>query len=255
MEGYNNSDFFLVVGDAYELFANNENVMTASAFMRALNEPSCWVGNEQVVIGQGVSASELSKIFEMLKFREIKNISHFGDLVPLHLTHKRHTDHVLISSPKKVTSHCYEYSLVLNDRMDRLCDHVTGQHIGAMQFLEAARQAMIATLEYEYMESTGKHIGLILERFDSKFENYVFPLPISMSVNVIERMTAKNNHPSVTVLIGIFQVGRRMCQIEMDITLYDITLLGKIEVRNAKRAITTLMQTCQKPQNVTMEPL
>jgi hypothetical protein len=247
--------FFLVVGDVYESFANNENVITATAFMRALQDQSRWFGDERIMIGQGLGANELHQIRELLHCRAISNVTHCGDLVPLHLTHKRNTDHVLISSPKKIAPHRYEYGLALNDRKDRLCDHVTGQHIGAMQLMEAARQAMIATLEYEYVDGTGKRIGLILERFDSRFENYVFPLPASMSVNIVERKTVNDNHLSVTIVIRIIQAGQAMCQMELDLTLYDMSLLGKIEARRAKRAVATLMQMCPEQQVVSAEAI
>lgn len=235
--------FYLVVGNDYEVFAANEHVITAANFIQRLRDSSLWDGDEHVVLGQGIGDREALEIRGLLRERSLSSVKSIGELVPLHLTHKRSVENVLIAAAQKRGEYAYRFHLALNDKQDRLSDHVTGQHISAMQLMEAARQAVVAALECEYPTEPGSRMGFILERFDSRFENYMFPVPTDIFVTIAERSNASDKHRSVTLTIDFAQVAQKVCQMQLDVRLYDIKVLAKLEARRARSVVGSLMHT------------
>lgn len=235
--------FYLVVGNDYEVFAANEHVITAASFIQRLRDSSLWGGDEHVVLGQGIGDRETREIRNLLRERSLSSVKSIGDLVPLHLTHKRSVENVLIAATQKRGEYAYRFDLAINDKQDRLSDHVTGQHIGAMQLMEAARQAVVAAIECEYPTDSGSRMGLILERFDSRFENYMFPVPTDIFVTIAERSNSSDKQRAVTLTIDFAQVDQKVCQMQLDVRLYDSKVLEKLEARRARSVVGSLMRT------------
>lgn len=237
MDGY-----FIVVGDDYAAFAKNTGVLTVSQLIQRLRDPARWRGDERVVIGQGIDESIRALIHVTLQARHVHEVQDIDELALLELTHKRLRGHVLITAPRKVADREYRFSLALNDRSDRLSDHVTGQHVGAMLLLEAARQAMIVCLECEYVTDQNRNYGLILERYNSTYHHYAFPLPTSIDVTLRElRPHTPAERQIPTQLDIVFsQAGIRVCEMQLDVTLYEAALLAKVETMKARKLIETL---------------
>lgn len=237
-----NDKIHIVVGNDYAEFAKHRNVLTILDMMLALRDTERWTGDESVIIGQGISDDEREMLRAALRVRRIHCIEEPGRLVPLQLTHKSNRDNVLISEPRKIAEGRYQFNFTLNDILDRLSDHVTGQHVGAMLLMEAARQAVIVTLEEEYCIASGTQQGLILERFHSQFDNYVFPLPASMLVVAEEMDSGDDRHTSVVLTIAFYQAGQQVCEMLLDVKLYEAALLEKVENLKARKTIDMLLR-------------
>ena len=246
------NDFCIVVGNDYAAFANNECVFTVSQLMYQVENPLNWSGEEHVVIGQGIEESTRALLKVALQNRGVENIDDLDDLVPVDLTHKRSRKNVLISEPRRIAKGKYGFRLALDDGSDRLSDHVTGQHIGAMLLLEAARQATVVTLEYEYQTQAGPRYGFILERFNSTFSNYVFPLPTSIAVILREKGSPLDKIIAIELIISFTQAGEEVCEMLLDVKLFASASLEKVEARKARTIINTLrgQRTHKDPEAV-----
>ena len=250
------NNFYLVVGDDYAAFANNDHVMTVSELIRELDASDNWSGEEQFVIGQGISNNTREMLKHALNANGISNVDHLNHLVETHMTHKKELENVLISEPCKINNNQYQFELMLNDKKDRLSDHVTNQHVGAMLLMEAARQAVIVSLEYEFPKEDGNKYGLILERFDSKFDSYVFPLPTQMIVRLEEQAEQSKKQKFIILTITFFQAGNKICKMQLDVKKYESSPLKKLESRRARQVVDLLrMQYIDNPVEIASSSL
>ncbi|NRR33514.1 hypothetical protein HSX11_25390 [Oxalobacteraceae bacterium] len=236
-----NTSFNIVVGDDYAHFANsNSGVLTASELLRQIDQPDRWSGADRVVLGQGMAEATRAELVAALRARQVGLVEDLDTLAPLQLTHKHHRENVLITEPRNITALCYQFNLVLNEINDRLSDHVTGQHVGAMLLMEAARQAVVASLECEYSRHSAVPLGFVLERFNSRFDNYVFPLPTAMTVTIVERSGKQDKNVAASLTIVFQQAGLQVCEMLMDVTLFETQVLDKIESRKARKSVDVL---------------
>lgn len=235
-----NIPFYIIVGDDYREFAEQENVFSLSDFYEKLLKDQCWPERQgTVLLGQGVSYHDREFIERTLKERQLNAYLPLPPVADLSDTHKRTQENVLISVPKKYSRFNYGFDFSLTDKADRLSDHVTGKHIGAMLLMEAARQATIAVLEDEYCRSSDSSFGLILDRFDSQFSGYLFPLPTSLNTT-IEELRSSSKNITVVVKTTAIQCGAVIATISLDVTLCVSRVLSKIEGRKAQSAVKEL---------------
>lgn len=228
---------YFVVGDDYQQFASNENVLTESELMDVLDSGTKWHPDDRVVCGQGLSLTARKNISQALLRHGIASPSPSAMPAPAEQTHKKTLDHVLVSAPVQVLPRTYQFDLLVGDECDRLSDHVTGQHLGAMLLLEAARQAVIVTLEQEYSAGQKGKWGLILEKYNSQYTNYAFPLPTQLTVEVSESGKISKRQIPVSLAMAFEQAGRTISHMSMDVLLYDTALLNKVEARGAREAL------------------
>jgi hypothetical protein len=236
-----NKKVLMVVGDSYSSFANRPNVFTFSQFMQELKNLNNWSGDEQIVIGQGINEDMREMMRSVFQFCEVSNVSHLDPLASLELTHKREKSSILITEPNQITSMCYEFGFIINDIQDRLSDHVTGQHVGAMLLMEAARQAGIAAIECQWLTGLDTRWGFILENFNARFDNYAFPMPTSITVNLKE-LTKTDSQILIELNIEFHQAGKKFSQMRLDARLYQVAVLEKLEKRRADQAISSLFR-------------
>lgn len=229
----------IVVGDDYAEFAKHENVVTVSRLLHELENTEHPCAADDFVIGQGVAANRRESLRNALQARGLQADIRIDSPMAVPLTHKRCSEHVLITTPIKTGPLEYEFSLTLNDKNDRLSDHVTGQHVGAMLLMEAARQAVVVALELEYATKRGVRLGFVLERFMSNFHSYAFPLPTTMRVSLVESGDP-DKHVSVSLTIAFLQAAEQISTMQLDVTLYDTALLDKVEARKARKSIESM---------------
>lgn len=243
-----NDGVYIVVGDDYLSFANRPNVLTYSQITILLEMSDHWSGDEHIIVGQGINDEMREALKVSFQLRGLKNVSYIGVPAPLELTHKRSPSNVLITAPMKLADKLYLYEFVINDIQDRLSDHVTGQHVGAMLLMEAARQATIASIECEWIGRESNSWGLILETFNAKFDNYAFPLPTSITVNLEEGVGTGNQIP-LALNIEFHQAGKRVSRMLLEVRLSRTALLGKIEKRLADQAVSAMLKMhIERPQ-------
>jgi hypothetical protein len=233
----------LVVGDAYAKLSDDESVVVASALRRRLALEERWPSDRHFVMGQGMNREDVDALRTLVRSRGLEEQFSFSDeRAPLPLTHKCHDDHVLITRPTCVEPHHYRFGLAIDDRVDRLSDHVTGVHIGGMVLLEAGRQAIVTVLETEYRNEGDKPLGLVWNSLSIRFLNFAFPVPTTISVRVSPEAqnrsdSARGQRGSTALSVDFRQADALVCQFEVAVGNYDSDALAKIERRRARRAV------------------
>lgn len=237
-----------VIGDDYGNFAVNDNVITVSALREALQTSHEWSGDEQFVMGLGISQAALEELTALLRARGLSKIEPLDTPADLHLTHKRHADNVLISQPRKVAPDNYKMQFLFTQVFDRLSDHVTGQHIGAMIMLEAARQAGVAVLELE-CEGKFEKSAMTVLNFNSKFSSYAFPVPTEIDVTFTVPQSTDNSI-FFNVCVKFLQARKEVCEMTLEGAIYDRAYLERREAVQARRVVTSLRQRYEEAQAV-----
>jgi hypothetical protein len=227
----------LVVGDEYSQFARNAGVLTITELRKLLH--GCQrLPAARVWLGQGLDL-ETRKWLATAGGMTIVA----GDVYPVastEQTHKRRPEHVLITEVQSLGERRYQCGLAIGEGRDRLGDHVTGQHLAAMLLMEAARQAVIAVLESEYLLVRTGDWGIVLERFDSRYVGYAFPIPTLMLIRVEPRVERSDRQVSATTVVDFLQAGKATCQMQLDVTLRENAALEKIEARRARQVLDAL---------------
>ncbi|ABD82741.1 AfsA-related hotdog domain-containing protein [Saccharophagus degradans] len=235
-----NANYYVIVGDDYAKFSQQPNVFTVSELYKEMVDDKTWPGeNASFIFGQGIGYTDREFIETSLKNRSVDKVYSFSPVATLADTHKHAEENVLITEPRRLGKLNYAFDLSLTDKIDRLSDHVTGQHVGAMLLMEAARQATIAVLEYEYCRNSSESFGLVLDRFDSRFDGYLFPLPASLNT-VIKELKVSAKSITVVVTSTVIQCGVDIGSISLDVTLCNSRLLNKIESKKSQTAVKEL---------------
>jgi A-factor biosynthesis hotdog domain len=232
---------YILVGDEYANFAKHGNVLTVSQLMQKLEEHDGWNGDERFIFGLGIEKGTQEFLKNALHQRGVEEITSHDALAPAHLTHKKYLENTLITVPRKIRPMEYEFHLCLDNRVDRLSDHVTGQHLGAMLLVEASRQAAIAAVELEYCSGgEEKKSGLIIEQFVSRFSNYAFPIPTRITASINELGRSANGNASLECWIKFSQVGKEVCAMCMVGSMPQRAQLEVVEARMARSSVNAL---------------
>jgi hypothetical protein len=222
----------VVVGDVFSEFAQHESVVTVSDLKRRPAGSDA----ERFVLGQGLTDCERT---ELALTRAL--ITAPAALESLSKTHKRSCDNVLITELKSSGEHSYVCELNVADRTDRLSDHVTGEHIGGMILLEAGRQTMVAALESEYGVNGAMKWGLAWSDLKVRFLGYVYPLPVPISVSVIEAQIKSDTRMEVRVPVVMSQASKVVCEMDFVLTLVERAALSNLEHKRANRTLHALL--------------
>src|SRR5690606_3442439 len=199
-----------------------------------------------VVAGLGIHPEQLSRMLKDLRRSGVRDITVPGQPAPLALTHKRELRNVLVSEPVGAAdgAHCFE--LLVDDEQDRLSDHVTGQHVGGMLLIEAARQASIVAIERQCRREDGlPPWGLVLQNFQARFDNYVFPLPTRIRVRIDESVLSDTQR-ELAIEVEFEQAGKAVCGVDFSVRLYPSDLLSKLETRRADQAIAAVLNAARE---------
>jgi len=229
----------IIVGNAFARFAQHESVTTASDLRRRLLLRDANAAPQRVLLGQGLSDADREVLIHALGDAFVREPA---PRATVELTHKRADEHVLIGCLKSLGDHSYECELDVNDVADRLSDHVTGQHLGGMLLVEAGRQACIAALECEYGVDGPMKWGLAWSGLSVHFQGYVYPVPARLVVSVRETNPGEIKKRSVRVPIEITQAGKRVCELELTITLIEQHVLEGAEDRRARQVIDAVLR-------------
>lgn len=231
-----NDTNLIIVGNDYSKFAALPDVYTLAGFLqKAIDTPGWPAAPAQAMLGQGLSGDDRAFLAEYLAQRQVRCSN--ADQVPASLqeTHKHSVENVLITRPRKLGERRYACELVITDKIDRLSDHVTGRHVGAMLLMEAARQATIVAIERSVCVPRQEGYGLILKRFDANFGVYLFPLPATLVTEMHVRDESASNL-AVSVVTTVSQGGSQIAELTLDLTLCPQPSLDKVESRLAQTA-------------------
>jgi hypothetical protein len=234
-------DLQLIVGDEYREFAAHDGVSCVSDTLRLLQTgDTAWRGTS-LLVGQGIGRDVRRQLEEAAREAGAVVYPSTGT-TPIALTHKSSASCVLITSPEKVAPGRYRAQLITGGEHDRLADHVTGQHMGGMLLVEAARQLGIAALELEYAADDGlMRYGLAWGSLVARFLSYAFPTPTELEV-VLEQLPAKSrkNQPTIELTFQLTQAGQSVAEMVMETSLIEKATLLKLEARRAQQVVEKL---------------
>jgi hypothetical protein len=233
------NSIYILVGDDYASFAKRDGVLTPTQ-LGTLSQQGLSLQDAQVVLGQGLDVDGLPHLAAQLVEQGVAGVKLPGPRAGLDLTHKEHLGHVLVSQPERMGPTCYGFDLLVDGAVDRLSDHVTGQHMGAMLLVEAARQASIVAIEGYCARADGKRWGLVLETMTCRFDNYAFPVPTRLCVDIgdIERSDSRR---VLGIGVKFSQAQQSICSVDFNVTLYRSDLLTRLEDRRSAQAADEVM--------------
>lgn len=227
------AESLIVVGDGYAAFGKNDSVITAGRLIDMLAYANAQPPAQRVILGLGIDEQQRQYIARRLDELNVCVLNPNVGPASLDLTHKTDVDNVLISELGVLNEFEYACQLRLGNCSDRLSDHVTGQHVGAMILMESARQAGIAALELALQRG---RCSFMLQRFDSQYLSYAFPVPTNLHILVTLKNDGMAKQVSATLNILFSQASVEVARIEIDVTVSDADLLSRIETRRASDA-------------------
>ncbi|MFJ5532628.1 AfsA-related hotdog domain-containing protein [Streptomyces sp. NPDC093261] len=213
----------IVVGDRFEEFLRNPGTIAASAVLARLEAGD--TGGLDLMAGQGLSAELLAELDKQWPAQRP---------APLELTHKQRMKNVMVGEPTRVDGR-YEAPLVLDERCETLEDHLTGQHIPAIALTEAARQTWTAVTEKFFPTGLGP-ARFVIDDFHASFHAFVFPLPATLTYEVVEHEPGAVQHRFHSV-VRVRQSGAVAAQIEVRFRLVAEKLVDKQEAMAARQAV------------------
>jgi hypothetical protein len=216
--------------------------MTASDALRNLREQSSPLHGQLLFVGQGIDGEVRDELGAAAPGAGA-TLHAALDPASLAITHKAHRSCVLISEPERLAEGHYRAELILGGATDRLSDHVTGQHLGGMVVVEAARQLGIAAIELDYAKDGQMPYGIIWNYVSSRFLAYAFPIPTELSVKLWrDEARSRRNQVAVSLAFEVKQCDQLIAELSMETGLLDKATLRKIE---AKRAAQTVDKLCR----------
>ncbi|MFD6530638.1 AfsA-related hotdog domain-containing protein [Streptomyces sp. NPDC060184] len=227
----------VVVGDRFEEFLTNRGALAASAVLADL-EAGHLDAATVLVPGQGLTRDQRVRLSALS-----------GNDVPLpvdrHLTHKRVDKNVLVGPVEPTDDGHYRAPLLLDERVEVLEDHLTGQHIPAVTLLEAARQAWTVVAEQHLLvgeEPTRFVIGAIR----SAFHSFVFPLPATIEYRPLADLEGPAGR-SLEALLVILQNGRAAAEFEVRLHIVPEPLARRQESMAARQAVRDTLAAVAPP--------
>ncbi|MGW7405201.1 AfsA-related hotdog domain-containing protein [Streptomyces sp. NPDC054833] len=180
-------DAVIAVGDRFEDFLVNRGTVPVSDLLARLRSGDVPEGLA-VAIGQGLSDEQLAEI-RTLADRHAPAVTVAKSGVPerarQQLTHKHDAKNVLIGPVGQIGENRFAADLVLDQRVEVLEDHLTGQHIPAITLLEAARQFWTVVTEQFYVTGPDR-TRFVIGSVGSTFHSFVFPLAATLQYELLE---------------------------------------------------------------------
>ncbi|MGQ0716381.1 MAG: AfsA-related hotdog domain-containing protein [Pseudonocardiales bacterium] len=230
-------DALIVVGDRFKDFLTNRGTISASALLRRLldrSEPRAL----SVVMGQGLTAEQLSTMEQLIESDPHATVvGGVPAFVEQGLTHKHNPKNVMIGTPVQIAADRFVADLLIDERIEVLEDHLTGQHIPAITLMEAARQTWTAVTEMFFLADTVQQQRFVISSVQSTFHRYVFPLPATVEYRLTRRQ-ANAVGQVFTCWVGVYQADVLAAQIEAEYRVIPEVFSTKHESMAARQAVT-----------------
>lgn len=234
----------VVVGDRFETFLANPGTIPASTLLWRLQNRG-GAAPLSVVVGQGLTAEQLSALREHLGAHPgagaVGGVPSFVEQQP---THKRDPKNVLIGTPVRVSAERFVADLLIDERVEVLEDHLTGQHITAITLMEAARQTWTAVTEMFFL-TPGTPQRFVISSLSSAFHRYVFPLPATVEYELLDRQ--ENAVGQVfTCRVGVYQNDQLAAQVDAEYRVIPEKLSEKQEAMAARQAVVSQLRRTEQ---------
>jgi acyl-CoA thioesterase FadM len=233
-----------VVGDKFSGFHEaNPDVISASHLEQMLARQAV-PSDLLLVVGQGLQDDRLRRLQVAFEAYAPKNTYLETDRAALSrapgdASHKHFARNTLISTPEKTSDpETFKASLLIDDSCADLSDHVTGQHVQGMVFVEAARQMFLAVSEEHHLEeaTTSKHY-FVIKKMNVDFHSFAFPLRTSIQYNVISLKRGKRGTLTSEVMVTFRQGDVVVADVEIAFAAYESAFLAAREAVLARKAL------------------
>lgn len=228
----------VIVGDRFEQFAGNQQVLTISAAETLLAQNQV-DHNVRLLLGQGVSSSRLESLISLAEGEKKRSLLAFNrpEKAGRGHAHKHDPSNSMVSMPRRVGPSSFLLDVWLDDECAELSDHMTGQHIQGMVLLEATRQAFLAVTEEFYLKDDPASSYFVINQMDSEYLQFVFPLPISILYEVEEHEPGKRNSHRFQVRMSVIQNEKICCVVKTRFSTYHDSFISAKEERMAVTAL------------------
>ena len=226
-----------IVGDKFNCFSKQKGVYTFSDFIKLLSGNN--VTFDKVIIGQGLRNQDRLIINAIHKSERIRKVEGGETIVAsLSDTHKHNENNILISLPEENEKEkSYKSQLIVNDDCAEMSDHVTGQHIQGVVFIESARQMMLAVSEkYLLSEEQRQNSYCVLVSLDVKYFKFAFPLKIDIEY-IIEELAYKGDRHQAKSRVSFYQNNEIVSEVCIEYLFNNKSYLEKKEDFLAAEAI------------------
>lgn len=229
-----------IVGDKFQLFAENPHVMAVSELEAILDGDLLNQHNLRFQLGQGVSEEQIGRLLEKTARLKKPWLADFAK--PLKAgrkqAHKHQPQNSLISMPRRLTQDSFEVDVLIDEHCAEMSDHVTGQHIQGMVLTEAARQTFLAVSEEFYLHDEPHSSYFVINSLDSQYLRFVFPLPMTILYQVLEHtVSARSGSQRFDVRMSIIQGQQTCCVVNTKFCTYPDAVIAEKEAALAKSAI------------------
>ncbi len=230
-----------IVGENFIDFCQNENVYTASRFLKEMRESELTAS--QIIIGQGIDKTTLDYI-EAETWRsgtghKIELVEKVTKRISKELVHKKKTANVMITHPELIRRAgkrtTFSSSLVIDKYCAELTKHSSMTHIQCDILTEAARQFFMAVAEafvVKELNAEPNSFSYAVQKIDIDYSDPLEPLEVEM-VLFFEMLSLTKKRAKAA--IRFLQVGAVRCEVIIYAQAFSRELLNKIEKRQASQ--------------------
>lgn len=225
---------YILVGDKFATFANQENVTTPLVFAAALENGH--IGRCHVIRGQGVSDAWMAHIAELSERSDVA-VSLSCDVIRSQRAssrscHKVKRQNILISEPRRIKNDTFGAQLLVDEDCELMGDHQSGHHLQGMLLVEAARQMFLAVIERFLRPGHANYA--VINHLNSSFHTFAFPLAVDIELKVVERQETRPDRGRFEVEVNFLQNGSSVTTVETCFTVFDAETLGPKEASMAQ---------------------
>ncbi|WP_296657395.1 AfsA-related hotdog domain-containing protein [Paraburkholderia sp.] len=238
-----NNEVIVLVGDKFANFASlQQGVKTYS--MLQLVVQSDQFPEHGIVVGQGVDLHRLSETIRLsgqegVRVEPAEVVDCHHDESHRRLVHKQYGHNVLVTPPERIDETRFGAKLQLHDDCAELADHVTGQHIQGMVFVEAARQLMLCVTEkYVLDEHARLSSYFVLNEMRTTFLAFAFPIETDCIFTLTDYKRKTNGPIKASCVSEFSQAGQVVARVEIDFAAYPKSQLSRKEHELATAALT-----------------
>ncbi|AEW98118.1 hypothetical protein SCATT_57470 [Streptantibioticus cattleyicolor NRRL 8057 = DSM 46488] len=241
----------VLVGERFQTSAALPGVRTVSEFAAtvAAGEYRGTTHPVEIVRGQDVSDDALDDLRATLARLGMTDHVRISDDVESRaadrdVVHKHNPENVLLADLRQLGPQTFTARLRVDGRNELLQDHQTGLHVQGMVGVEAARQMFLALFEvgYRHHWPSNKYF-VVWNSMEIDFENFLFPLPASITATVLNADLHDPSKLDFHVRIEMQQSGRRVSCATINFTAFEWDRIGAVEQRRAAAAVTNLNGT------------
>lgn len=244
----------LIVADEFTGFAKLQGVQTLSSLLEQLRDNQLEnVRGSRLIAGQGLNQAQRDHVYalgsslglteELVHWCLWSGVEAAGHA----LSHKRKTENILISRPRRIDTYRFEADLLLDAQGELMLDHQTGLHVQGMVLTEACRQMFIATTEAHCLdENAPAKRYFVINEMNMSFFEFAFPLPASIRYTVLSNEQPRPGRYNISGNMEVWQNGKRAACMTVAFAVFDASYLASREQQLAEKALNHVLDEARQ---------